>query len=184
MTAYMSQAGWLSALLTLVLLAQPVSAAGLGPDRHANAASGSMRVADARSKDEVIAVPDGDAEMNAAIAKARRTLDNFWDALETQRDGETGYALKVQIEDRNGVEHFWLTDIERDGKRIVGTIDNDPNLVRSVRLGQRFEFTDADISDWSFMRNGKIVGNQTLRPLLKRMPAELAEKYRQLLEEP
>lgn len=184
MTACMSMAGWLSALLILVLLAQPVTAARLGGDSDVNAASRSLRVADAGVQDKVIAVPGSDPEMNAAIAEARRTLDDFWDAVVAQRDGEEGYALKVLIEDSNGVEHFWLTQIERDGEQIAGTIDNDPNTVRNIRRGERYEFGEADISDWMFMRNGKIVGNRTLRPLLKRMPAELAEQYRQLLEEP
>ena len=36
--------------------------------------------------------------------------------------------------------------------------------------GELAEFTEADISDWMFMRNGKIVGGETIRPLLKSMP--------------
>ena len=32
------------------------------------------------------------------------------------------------------------------------------------------EFTEADISDWMLMRNGKIIGGETIWPLLKSMP--------------
>jgi uncharacterized protein YegJ (DUF2314 family) len=35
-----------------------------------------------------------------------------------------------------------------------------------------------------FMRNGKLVGNETMRPLLKRMPKEQADRYRAMYETP
>jgi Uncharacterized protein conserved in bacteria (DUF2314) len=37
------------------------------------------------------------------------------------------------------------------------------------KAGDVTEFKEADISDWRFTRNGKIVGGET-RPLLKAMP--------------
>ena len=35
-----------------------------------------------------------------------------------------------------------------------------------------------------FMRNGKIVVNQTMRPLLKKMPAAQAAQFQSMLEKP
>ncbi len=54
----------------------------------------------------------------------------------------------------------------------------------NVEAGERYSFKEADISDWMFMRNGKIVGNETMRPLLKRMPKAEAARYRAMLESP
>jgi len=56
--------------------------------------------------------------------------------------------------------------------------------VKTVRAGQRYTFNEADIADWMFMRNGKIVGNWTKRQLLKRMPKAQADNYPRMLELP
>ncbi len=122
--------------------------------------------------------------MNSAIGKARASLSQFWAAMDKPADGETGFSLKVAISDKGQTEHFWLTKIERKGDKLSGKINNKPALVKSVRTGQVYEFTEDRISDWLFMRKGKMVGNQTMRPLLTRMPVEEAEAYRAMLETP
>lgn len=135
-------------------------------------------------EDTVISVPSGDAEMNSAISRARASLPEFWAALEAQAAGTEGFALKVAIRDGSATEHFWLNRISRDGDSLTGIIANEPQTVKTVSMGERHSFAAEAISDWMFMRNGKIVGNQTLRPLLKRMPKEQADYYRSLLETP
>ena len=137
-----------------------------------------------RATDKSITVPTADAEMNAAIAKARAALPSFWTAFAKPRPGEEAFALKVKITGNGETEHFWLNRIERKGEQIAGTINNEPSLVKSVKNGQRYIFAEADVTDWMFMRNGKIVGNETMRPLLKRMPEAEARRYRSLLESP
>jgi uncharacterized protein YegJ (DUF2314 family) len=122
--------------------------------------------------------------MNAAIEKARATVGEFWHQFEKPDPGVSDFALKVKIKDPNGVEHFWLISIERGKRRHFGEVNNDPNTVKMVKLGDRYSFTDDEITDWSFMRNGKLVGNLTLRALLKHMPPDEAAKYRKLLEAP
>ena len=39
------------------------------------------------------------------------------------------------------------------------------------------EFREADISDWMFTRNGKIVGGETIKPLLKAMPKATRTRF-------
>ena len=132
----------------------------------------------------LIRVPNSDPEMAAAIAKAHVSLPSFWKSLEQPAPDEEGFALKVAIKDGADVEHFWLIDVARDGGKLSGTINNEPEIVGNVSNGERYEFTDADISDWLYMRNGKMVGNETMRPLLKRMPKSQAEQYRAMYETP
>lgn len=146
-------------------------------------AAGSLTDAHAQS-DTVIRVPNEDPEIAAAIAKARTTLPQFWKAYAHPGPGEEGFALKIAIKDGADVEHFWLIDVGRDGDKYYGTINNTPEIVGNVSAGDRHEFTASDISDWLYQRNGKIVGNETMRPLLKRMPPEVAEQYRAMLETP
>lgn len=129
------------------------------------------------ARDQVVTIATSDPEMNAAIAKARASLADFWKAAESPGEDETAFSLKVAIEGGGAVEHFWIVDVKRDGKTITGTINNEPELVKSVAMGQHYEFTEDRVTDWLFKRKGKMVGNETMRPLLKRMSKEEAEPY-------
>ena len=122
--------------------------------------------------------------MNAAIAKARAGLASFWTALANPALETEGYALKVAVKDGDQVEHFWTSDVRRDGDHITAVIANEPQIVSTVKEGQRIEVPDADISDWMYMRKGKIVGNETLRVLLGYMSEEEAAQWKAMLEEP
>ena len=129
-------------------------------------------------------VEDDDPEMLSAIAKARETLPQFWQAFEQRVPGELVFSLKVKITDKKGAEHFWLTEIERRDGQIFGTINNDPNIVSSVKLGDRIPIPEADISDWLYMRDHKMVGNFTLRVLFKQMSADEVSKYKAMMADP
>lgn len=135
-------------------------------------------------EDRVINVSPDDQAMTAAISKARETLSTFWSHFEARASGESDFSLKVRIEDKHGVEHFWVTNIKRDRAQIWGVIGNDPDIVKSVKIGDRIRVKEADISDWLYMRNGKMIGNFTVRPLLPRMSKEEASYIRGLLAEP
>lgn len=120
-------------------------------------------------EDRVSQVDAADARMNDAIADARKSLPHFWARLEKPEPGDSDFNLKVRIEDKNGVEHFWCADIHREGGRLSGVINNDPAKVESVSVGQRVVFKEDQISDWLYMRDGKMIGNYTLRPLMRDM---------------
>lgn len=81
-------------------------------------------------------------------------------------------------------EHFWLTDVSFENGEFKGTINNDPGMVGNVKIGQSWTVRKDGISDWMFMRGGKMYGNYTMRPLLKTMPEAEAAKYRSMLADP
>jgi len=136
------------------------------------------------SKDKTINVDDDDPEMLAAISKARESLPQFWQIFTAHSQGEKGFALKVRIKDGSTTEHFWAIDLEHHDSMTLGTINNDPNKVGTIKLGERIKIPEADISDWMYLRDGKVVGNYTLRPLLKKMPAKEAEQLSKMLADP
>jgi uncharacterized protein YegJ (DUF2314 family) len=122
------------------------------------------------------------AEMAAAIARAQKEVDSFIAELASPT-GED-HAVKAPIQDGGETEHFWLTDVTfRDGK-FHGTINNDPGIVGNVKFGQAWSLGKGEISDWMYMRDGKMYGNYTMRPLLKTLPDEEAAQYRAMLAEP
>lgn len=123
-----------------------------------------------------------EAEMSAAIARARNEVDVFISTIE-KGDG-SDFAVKAPIYDNGETEHFWLTEITYQGGEFEGKIGNDPGIVTNVSFGQSIKIRKEDISDWLFMRGGKMHGNYTLRPLLATMSEEDAAYYRSLLAEP
>jgi uncharacterized protein YegJ (DUF2314 family) len=135
-------------------------------------------------RDKVIGVADDNPEMTAAISKARETLPQYWQVFDKRARGERGFSLKVRITDTKGTEHFWATDIERRDGKLMGTINNDPEIVASVKLGDRIEIHEADITDWLHMRDDKMVGNYTLKPLFKQMPPAEVERLKKMMVDP
>ena len=123
-----------------------------------------------------------ETEMADAIARAKSEVESFIVALES-RDG-SDFAVKVPIQDGDDTEHFWLTDLSyRDG-HFEGKIGNDPGVVSNVSFGQTIRIRKDEISDWLLMREGKMHGNYTMRPLLATMPKAEADYFRSLLSEP
>jgi uncharacterized protein YegJ (DUF2314 family) len=121
-------------------------------------------------------------EMDAAIARARSEVDTF---IATMTSGNgSDFAVKVPIEDGGETEHFWLTDISYGNGEFSGLIGNDPGIVSNVTFGQAMKVAKNEISDWMYMRDGKMHGNYTLRPLLATMDKEQAAFYRSMLAEP
>ena len=70
-----------------------------------------------------------------------------------------------------------------DGK-IFGTVNNKPEIVKTVGIGQRMSIPEAEISDWLYKRDGKMAGNYTLRALFKTMPAKEIETYKKMPADP
>jgi uncharacterized protein YegJ (DUF2314 family) len=144
--------------------------------------------ADARAEDRaaIVDFDSGNAEMNAAIAKGRATLPAFWASYDSPKPSETGHSLKVRFpKPRSGGEHIWMADVKKtaDG-RYSGRFANAPRDLPGRRAGDLAEFGEADISDWMFTRNGKIVGGETIRPLLKALPKADADALRARMEAP
>ena len=121
-------------------------------------------------------------EMDAAIARARSEVDSF--IAEMSKGNGTDFAVKVPIQDKGETEHFWLTDIVYRNGKFEGVIGNEPGMVTNVKNGQKWTVKKSDISDWLFMRDGKMYGNYTIRPLLKTMSEEEAAKFRSILANP
>ncbi len=166
-----------TAVLLLMLAACSTKPAATQPE----ATSSTMPVAE---EDDPTLVRGGydQAEMDAAIAKARATVDTF--IAEFEQGNGQNFSVKAPITDGEETEHFWLGQLKYDNGTFTGTIDNVPGVVGNVKLGQSWTIEKAEISDWMFMRDGKMHGNYTMRPLLKTLPPDEAAVYRAMLAEP
>ena len=138
----------------------------------------------ALAEDQVVDVPRDDAQMNAAMDKARAALPEFWARFADPAANEADFSLKLGISDNVGTEHFWCGEIEGDAKAATCVIANEPVNVHTVAYGERVAVDPGIISDWLYYRDGKIVGGETIRVLLPRLEKKEAAAMRALLAEP
>jgi uncharacterized protein YegJ (DUF2314 family) len=110
--------------------------------------------------------------VSTANAKARATLPTFWASYEASKPSETGHSLKMRFSNKtNDGGHIRMAEVKElaDG-RYSGRLANEPRYLAGKRVGDLVEFKEADIFDWMFMRDGKIVGGETIRVLPKSLP--------------
>lgn len=131
------------------------------------------------SNNAVFYVEADDEKMNAAIAHARETVNDFIERFQNPKSTNSDFSVKVKIEDGDKVEHFWLSDISYSNGTFSGTIGNDPVFVKNVKFGQQIRVKSDQITDWMYLDDGKMRGNFTLRVLLERMPEEQAKAIRE-----
>lgn len=117
--------------------------------------------------------------MSDACQRAAVTFDDFLAAWRNPSTGASGFAVKlslVDVADGRGfavvrpdaettaaVEWFWCGDLAGDGERFTARVGAEPAALRNVRYGQIIAFARADVGDWMYWRNGKIVGNAAAR---------------------
>jgi uncharacterized protein YegJ (DUF2314 family) len=130
----------------------------------------------------VVSVGPDDAEVNAAIAEARRNLPIFWKMLERRPAGVDSFALKIAFPTSgSGAEHIWIDVNSRSGDDIVGVINNDPEFRPDLKLGMTVHVKASQISDWQYRKDAMLYGHFTTRVLVKHMKADEAADTLKLL---
>ncbi len=125
----------------------------------------------------IISVANDDAEMNAAIARARRELPDFYAHMARPGSGERRFMIKFDILPGEGAEYVWAGELDRTTVPMTGILVNQPQR-SSEQLGQRVPIPEARIIDWGYLRDEVAQGYHTQRVLLDRMPAEEAAELR------
>tara|TARA_R110002096_G_scaffold4501_25_gene21224 strand:+ start:25640 stop:26104 length:465 start_codon:yes stop_codon:yes gene_type:complete len=128
------------------------------------------------SKPETLVNSYDEAEMDAAVEKARSTVDEFITELKSR--SADSFSVKAPITDDNGTEHFWITDVEYSAGQFSGLIGNDPGIVKNVKFGDPWKLSRDEISDWMYLRGERIHGGFTIDPLLGSYPEDQAEALR------
>jgi uncharacterized protein YegJ (DUF2314 family) len=142
----------------------------------------SQSVADSIEKDEIVHMEDEAPAMRKAFEVARASLDDFLKLAKSPPDHLSSFALKVAVSQAGNTEYFWVTDFKAKGAvQFTGEINNEPRLVKTVKLGQRYSFTRDQIVDWIYMDEAeqKMMGNFTMCALLTQESKEEAEQIRE-----
>jgi len=122
---------------------------------------------------DIARIEGDDSEMNNAIEKANQTFSQFDDALNSNDTSLIALAIKMRFNTPEGNgEHIWLTDITKKGDQFYGVIGNEPNSTTEVKLGDTILISNAKISDWMYIQNGKLKGGYTIRVLRDQLSEE------------
>lgn len=139
--------------------------------------AGAESLLDRAKRDEIAHVAKDDADMAAAMRKARESLPEFLKLAAAPRPTTRGFAVKVAVWEADDTEFFWITPFRQRNNEFYGRINNTPRLVKKVRLGQAITFKEDEIVDWLYQDGRAMRGNYTACVLLKREPRAEAEKF-------
>lgn len=130
--------------------------------------------------DDMVQVPSADAEMNAAVAEAKRTLPVYLARLDAGQLAPSD-GVKVAMPTDQGNEHIWVHQVARDGDRLTGVLANQPNYLPNLQRGSPVTFAVDQVSDWSYEKDGRMWGNYTTRVMLPHVGPEDQASLRQSL---
>ena len=136
---------------------------------------------DRAERDEITHMSSEEPAMRKAFEQARSSLDDFLRVAASPREGTSDYAIKVAISDGRNTEYFWVNGFTNNGDVFMGTLANEPRLVKRYRLGERFQFERKQIVDWTYIDNktNRMMGNFTACALLTKEPPAQAEAFKQ-----
>jgi uncharacterized protein YegJ (DUF2314 family) len=122
---------------------------------------------------DIYSVESEDKEMNEAIEKSRSTFDTFLATFNNPKEEQMSFSVKMPFPTDDGAEHIWLVNIESQDGKLFGEVDNVPENVSSVKLGDKIEIDRHKISDWFYIDGDRLIGGLTIRVLRDRMtPSE------------
>ena len=114
-----------------------------------------------------------DAAMNAAVAKARGSLDTFLALAAAPPPDASRFRVSVEFRDGAAVEYLWVAPFRRVGDDFEGIVANRPATLHNIMLGERVRFSRDQIADWGYQQKGRQIGSFTVCVLMARMsPAE------------
>ena len=110
-------------------------------------------------------VADDDAKMNAALAKGKASLPQFVAALKQNKPSRSHFAVYARFVENEKVEFLWIDPVVLDGANFRGIVANKPEMLTKIKAGDRILVPNADVTDWMYVENGKLVGGYSSRVL-------------------
>ena len=124
-----------------------------------------------------VRVAEGDEAIAKANADARASVDHFIAELNNPKPGYD-YSVKKAFTQGEEVEHMWIIDLSYEGTTFSGVVNNVPQLVTDVKMGDRVSVDRSEIGDWLITDpDGKLHGGYTARALLDTMSGEERKQF-------
>ena len=120
------------------------------------------------------AVEQNDSEIFRITHEARAGLPIFFRHMARPENGESDFSIKYPFKTDPGsgigTEQIWLTGIRFRNGKYYGTLANSPMYIRRMKKGDTVEFLVDEITDWMYIREGKITGGLSIKYLLEQIP--------------
>ena len=170
----------LKPLLLLPVLAFAAGCATQQEDNDFSAHPIGRHVTKMNGEPNMFDVQENDADMDRATRRARETVGRFIAALQHPTPSQRDFQVnKLFVKGEHG-EHIWLADVKFIGNRFVGIVDNRPVNLPGLKIGTRVAVNPDEISDWSYVDNGQLIGGYTIRVLYSELtPQERADFEKQ-----
>ena len=123
-------------------------------------------------------VESGDAAMNAAIEKAKSSVDQFVAAFRAKKAGTKDFYVKKRYPTPAGEqEHMWIEVAEVHDGVLKGRIANEAEETREVKIGQMVSLKTSEITDWKYQDGRKLIGGFTIRYFVEKMSLKEREAF-------
>jgi len=144
-------------------------------------------------RSETIQLDQTEIELQRIAENARSTLSSFFRHLANynRRGGtraqEHSFFVKYNFaaDEYNDIEmeQVWLTGIHFRNGNFYGRLVNSPHHLSGIKKGDTVIITIDLITDWMYIREGKIIGGYSIKYLLEKIPEEQrSEDQRELLK--
>ena len=132
----------------------------------------------------IMRVDREDAEIARIAEDARSTLPVFFRYLTRAGADHCYVKYPLTADDDSGVnmEQVWLTGIQYKNGRYLGVLSSAPRYLSGMRKGDTVIFDMDTITDWMYVRGEKIIGGESIKYLLEKIPEnERSDRERELL---
>jgi len=112
-----------------------------------------------------------DPDMDAAIDKAKSTLNTFIDRLEHPKPREV-FSIEGQFDAPDGsFERLWVDDVTFAAGAFTGTLRDKPAKIASIQQHGQVTVPRDHVTDWIILTSGKSEGGYTIDVLMERQGA-------------
>ena len=115
-----------------------------------------------------------DEEILRIAEEARNTLPGFFRQLGRADSSDGNFCVKYPFRADSGsgviMEQVWLTGIHFKNGGYYGVLAGAPQHLNDMKKGDMVTFYADEISDWMYIRGGKIAGGRSIKYLLEQIP--------------
>lgn len=134
----------------------------------------------ARESDDLIIiheVDEDDKKINAAMVQARNSFPKFIDQWQARNELFEGFVKVLLEEEPNIGEYMWIKPIKLEDDKYIGILENQPQDMKTLKIGDEVTFTTDQIADWYYVENDKAIGGITVRLLRQRMTKKERDEF-------
>jgi uncharacterized protein YegJ (DUF2314 family) len=142
-----------------------------------NSVSGQTGKTERPGEPDIYSFKSSDKEMNEAIKTAKLTLKEFNTALLSRNKNFRSFALKVRFPTSKGSEHIWLSSISFKQNKYSGIVDDVPEAIPNMKMGDTIQIPIDNISDWLYLDKNKLRGGYTIRVIRNHLTEPERKKF-------